>query len=151
MWNWLHSSVSTWLIMILLTDDRQAFTLSFPFPRDFFTLSPNREPVDRLFLSLQVNEKFAIDLVDEEPPKEIHARHVWCDGGHYYFFPSIKLGYESFYSEKQASLFLSLCISCHRHLHCTQIVYLDSASAGTCHLNPDQYCHCCTLISIVNA
>ena len=29
----------------------------------------------------QVNEKFAIDLVAEEPPKEIHARHVWCDGG----------------------------------------------------------------------
>ncbi|CAH3161281.1 unnamed protein product [Porites lobata] len=29
----------------------------------------------------EVNEKFAIDLVDEEPPKEIHARHVWCDGG----------------------------------------------------------------------
>jgi len=29
----------------------------------------------------EVNEKFAIDLVDEEPPKEIQARHVWCDGG----------------------------------------------------------------------
>ncbi|XP_020613511.1 NADH dehydrogenase [ubiquinone] iron-sulfur protein 6, mitochondrial-like [Orbicella faveolata] len=29
----------------------------------------------------EVNEKFAIDLIDEEPPKEIHGRHVWCDGG----------------------------------------------------------------------
>lgn len=29
----------------------------------------------------EVNEKFAIDLVAEEPPKEIHGRHVWCDGG----------------------------------------------------------------------
>ena len=137
--------------MILLTDDRQALILSVPSPRDFFTLSPNREPFHRLFLSLQVNEKFAIDLVDEEPPIEVHARYVWCDGGDYYFFPSIKLGYESFYSEKQASLLLSLYISCHTHLHCTQIVYLDSASSGTCHLNPDQYCHCFTLISIVIA
>ena len=134
--------------MVLLTDDRQALTFSVASPRDFFTLSPNREPVDRLFLSLQVNEKFAIDLVDEEPPIEVHARYVWCDGGHYYFFLSIKLTYESFYSEKQASLLLSLYISCHRHLHCTQIVYLDSASSGTCHLNPDQYCYCLTLIII---
>ena len=94
--------------MILLTNDRQALTLSFPSPCDFFTRSPNRGPVDRLFSSLQVNEKFAIDLVDEEPPIKIHARHVWCDGGDYYFFPSIKLGYESYYSEKQTSLLLSL-------------------------------------------
>ena len=28
-----------------------------------------------------MNEKFAIDLIAEEPPKEIHGRHVWCDGG----------------------------------------------------------------------
>ena len=28
-----------------------------------------------------MNEKFAIDLVAEEPPKEINGRHVWCDGG----------------------------------------------------------------------
>jgi len=35
-----------------------------------------------------VNEKFAIDLVDEEPPKEIHARHVWCDGGQDFYIVS---------------------------------------------------------------
>ncbi|XP_022083917.1 NADH dehydrogenase [ubiquinone] iron-sulfur protein 6, mitochondrial-like [Acanthaster planci] len=29
----------------------------------------------------EVNEKFAIDLVNEEPPKEIAASSVWCDGG----------------------------------------------------------------------
>ena len=28
-----------------------------------------------------MNKKFAIDLVDEEPPKEIHGRNTWCDGG----------------------------------------------------------------------
>lgn len=28
-----------------------------------------------------MNEKFAIDLIAEEPPIEIHGRHVWCDGG----------------------------------------------------------------------
>ena len=67
------------------------------------------------------------------------------------FFPLHKLGYESFYSEKQASLLLSLYISHHRHLHCAKTVYLDIASSGTCHVNPDQYCHCLTLISIVNA
>ena len=136
-----------------LTDKWSAGSHFFlPLSSRFFhpTLSPNREPVDRLFLSLQVNEKFAIDLVDEEPPLEIHARHVWCDGGDYYFFPSINLDMNHFI-EKQASLLLSLYISCHMHLHCTQIVYLDSASSGTCHLNPDQYCHCLTLISIVNA
>ena len=101
--------------MILLTDDRQALTLSFPFPRDFFTLSPNREPVDRLFLSLQVNEKFAIDLVDEEPPKEIHARHVWCDGGDYYFFPSINLDMNHFILKSKHPS------SCHCIYHSTGI------------------------------
>ncbi|KAJ8041531.1 NADH dehydrogenase [ubiquinone] iron-sulfur protein 6, mitochondrial [Holothuria leucospilota] len=29
----------------------------------------------------EVNEKFAIDLVAEEPPTEIDGRSVWCDGG----------------------------------------------------------------------
>ena len=28
-----------------------------------------------------MNEKFAIDLVDEEPPMEVEATSVWCDGG----------------------------------------------------------------------
>ena len=55
------------------------------------------------------------------------------------------------YAEKQAFLLLSLYISRHRHLHCAQTVYLDIASSGTCHVNPDQYCHCLTLITIVNA
>ncbi|XP_072014084.1 LOW QUALITY PROTEIN: NADH dehydrogenase [ubiquinone] iron-sulfur protein 6, mitochondrial-like [Amphiura filiformis] len=29
----------------------------------------------------EVNQKFAIDLVDEEPPTEIHGRNTYCDGG----------------------------------------------------------------------
>ncbi|XP_072168990.1 NADH dehydrogenase [ubiquinone] iron-sulfur protein 6, mitochondrial-like [Diadema setosum] len=29
----------------------------------------------------EVNEKFAIDLVDEEPPIVIQGRSVYCDGG----------------------------------------------------------------------
>ncbi|XP_071785222.1 NADH dehydrogenase [ubiquinone] iron-sulfur protein 6, mitochondrial-like [Asterias amurensis] len=29
----------------------------------------------------ELNEKFAIDLVDEEPPKEVNTNNVWCDGG----------------------------------------------------------------------
>ncbi|XP_028392824.1 NADH dehydrogenase [ubiquinone] iron-sulfur protein 6, mitochondrial-like [Dendronephthya gigantea] len=29
-----------------------------------------------------VNEQFAIDLIDEEPPIEVDSRVVWCDGGH---------------------------------------------------------------------
>ena len=41
-----------------------------------------------MFVYFQVNEKFAIDLVDEEPPKEIHARHVWCDGGQDFYILS---------------------------------------------------------------
>ena len=30
---------------------------------------------------MQVNEKFAIELVDEEPPQEVQSRAVWCNGG----------------------------------------------------------------------
>jgi NADH dehydrogenase (ubiquinone) Fe-S protein 6 len=30
----------------------------------------------------QVNEKFAIDLVAEEPVVVVDGRHVYCDGGH---------------------------------------------------------------------
>ena len=30
---------------------------------------------------MQVNESFAINLVDEEPPTEVKGRAVWCDGG----------------------------------------------------------------------
>lgn len=41
-----------------------------------------------MFVYFQVNEKFAIDLVDEEPPKEIQARHVWCDGGQDFYIVS---------------------------------------------------------------
>uniref|UniRef100_T1J807 Zinc finger CHCC-type domain-containing protein n=1 Tax=Strigamia maritima TaxID=126957 RepID=T1J807_STRMM len=29
----------------------------------------------------QVNERFAIDLINEIPPKGVAARGVWCDGG----------------------------------------------------------------------
>ncbi|XP_068721527.1 NADH dehydrogenase [ubiquinone] iron-sulfur protein 6, mitochondrial-like [Montipora capricornis] len=29
----------------------------------------------------EINENFATDLIAEEPPIEIHGRHVWCDGG----------------------------------------------------------------------
>lgn len=29
----------------------------------------------------EVNEQFAINLVDEEPPVEIQGSSVWCDGG----------------------------------------------------------------------
>ncbi|PIK50472.1 hypothetical protein BSL78_12601 [Apostichopus japonicus] len=29
----------------------------------------------------EVNDKFAIDLVHEEPPTEVDGRNVWCDGG----------------------------------------------------------------------
>lgn len=35
----------------------------------------------RFLFLYQVNEKFAIDLVHEEPPTEIDGRSVWCDGG----------------------------------------------------------------------
>lgn len=34
-----------------------------------------------LNLPLQVNEKFAIDLINEIPPIKVKARSVWCDGG----------------------------------------------------------------------
>ncbi|RDD46980.1 NADH dehydrogenase [ubiquinone] iron-sulfur protein 6, mitochondrial [Trichoplax sp. H2] len=29
----------------------------------------------------QVNERFAIDLINEVPPIKVKGRHVWCDGG----------------------------------------------------------------------
>lgn len=29
-----------------------------------------------------MNQQFAIDLIDEEPPIEVDCRVVWCDGGH---------------------------------------------------------------------
>ncbi|XP_033095704.1 NADH dehydrogenase [ubiquinone] iron-sulfur protein 6, mitochondrial-like [Anneissia japonica] len=28
-----------------------------------------------------VNENFAIDMIADEPPTEVDARHVWCNGG----------------------------------------------------------------------
>ncbi|XP_070575835.1 NADH dehydrogenase [ubiquinone] iron-sulfur protein 6, mitochondrial-like [Ptychodera flava] len=29
----------------------------------------------------EVNEKFAIDLIDDIPPIVVDGNHVWCDGG----------------------------------------------------------------------
>lgn len=34
-----------------------------------------------ILFTFQVNDKFAIDLVHEEPPTEVDGRNVWCDGG----------------------------------------------------------------------
>lgn len=32
-------------------------------------------------LSMQVNPRFAIDLINSVPPKPVKERVVWCDGG----------------------------------------------------------------------
>lgn len=48
----------------------------------------------------EVNERFAIDLINEVPPKEEKDRVVWCDGGESMFY---------FIDTRVSVLFLANC------------------------------------------
>lgn len=52
---------------------------------------------------MQVNPRFAIDLINSVPPKPVKERVVWCDGG------GGALGHPKVYINLVYFLFLSFC------------------------------------------